>query len=295
MARSGTLKLILSLLCVISFADATQLWATQIRLPEAKTSESAGLRIKKSSTTHEIASVVPEVLAEEEDEHDFSPAKLPTSEFRLIVKAKVNKVMAWLNEHTEEYNSADAERKNELEHQAKQEVMHHSGTRGFSKEYCMQLFRESTEFASQMTYYFCPDISFPATDGKGGGPGDKGAGEWVKRVARQTPSPIRSAYLSQYFWLAVIRNHPESKNMLAENVEYWNGHLYRGKKDVAMIIPVIGFPSYTQLAEPEEWQCSTHACLVPITAWAHTKCKAYARFNPAGLVSVVHIPMGCWR
>jgi len=284
MVRSG----MFSLLCVISLVDATQLWSTQNSLPEANRNKDEGLRIKKSTAMSSIVQVdhqeIAAVVAEEDD--DFSPAKEPTSQFRLIVKAKVNKVMAWLREHSEEYSSADTERKTELEHQGKQEVMHHAGTRGFSMEYCQELWNESTEFASQMTYYFCPDLRFPETDG------DQPT---YPSLLSMPGSPIRSAYLSQYFWLAVIRNHPDAIKMCSQDVEYWNGQTYIGLDRVRMIISVIGFPSYTQLADPSEWRCSDQACLVPITAWAHTKCSAYSKFNAAGKVTLIHIPMGCWR
>jgi len=277
------------LLCVISFVDATQLWSTQHALPEANRNKDEGLRIKKASGMSSIVEVSHEeilpIVGPDEDD-DFSPAKEPTSQFRVIVKAKVNKVMNWLRANSDEYASSDTQRKAELEHKGKQEVMQHAGTRGFTIEYCQELWNESSEFASQMTYYFCPDLRFPETDGEAPS---------LMQLRASHPSPQRSAYLSQYFWLNVIRNHPDSVKMCSPDVEYWNGMTYKGLDKVRMILPVIGFPSYSQLADPSEWRCSSQACLVPITAWAHTKCNTYVKFNVRGAVTVIHIPMGCWR
>merc|ERR1719263_924795 len=78
-----------------------------------------------------------------------------------IVKAKVNKVINFIQSTKEDYAHGTEDQKKVIQQKAESYVMQGSGTRAFNEELCMELWGEATEMSGYLSFYYCPNVIFP--------------------------------------------------------------------------------------------------------------------------------------
>jgi len=212
------------------------------------------------------------------------------SSLKPIVKAKVNKVVSFIAATKEDYQHGTADRKKAIQQKAETLVMAGAGTRGFNHELCNNLWSESTEMAGYLSFYYCPSLVFPSNDLSGAPP--------YKTVASGEPSRLKSAFLTQYFWDAMLSGGKNTVvEMLAENVCYYWGNQpgVCGKQFVERTLPYIGFPDSSKVSSPVNWHCDTTTCIAPVTAWAQHSNYCLLTFGGGGRITEAIIPLDLWR
>merc|ERR1719272_1428497 len=140
------------------------------------------------------------------------------------------------------------------------------GTRSFNVELCNDLWNEPTQWAGDLSFYYCPQLIFP-TD-------DLSSKPKLLALHQQPPTRLRSAFLTQYFWDGMLKGSKnEVIDMLSDDVCYYTGSKPGtcGKQQGAQTLPYIGFPKDSEVTQPVKWRCDTQSCIAPVKAWAsHT-------------------------
>jgi len=108
------------------------------------------------------------------------------SELKPIVRAKVNNVLQFLQDQSEEYENGSSDVRKQVLRKAEDLIMQHSGTRSFNTELCKELWGQATEVASQLSFFYCPALAFPPVE-LSGTPS-------MKELQQQPPSRLRSAF-----------------------------------------------------------------------------------------------------
>merc|ERR550514_598712 len=210
-----------------------------------------------------------------------------------IVKAKVKKVMNLIHDTTEEYEHGTEQQKAALQEKATSLINIDMGTRAYSDLLCETLWNEATEMAGVLSHYYCPGIVYQ----EGGALASYAPSAMSAMGA--TPSRLRSAYLSYYFFRNLISfaGTEETIDMLGTDVAYyWGaGAGLVGKAKVSKTLPYIGFPEDAWFHNLVEWKCDTACCLVPITGWSEMVNYGLSCFLANGKVSEVIIPLAIWR
>lgn len=211
-----------------------------------------------------------------------------------ILKAKVNKVMNFLQSTATEYEHGTVDQKSAIMSKAESLIMKGATTRGFNVELCNLLWGQATEESSTLSFYYCPTLVFPAQHAQGG--------PSYQTLQGEGPSRLRSAFLAQAFWRAVLGGsggalQDKVIEMLGSDVCYYWGNVpgVCGKESVARTLPYIGFPAESRLSNVVHWHCDTTSCLTPITAWAKSENYCLVTFGAGGKVSEVIIPLSLWR
>jgi hypothetical protein len=207
-----------------------------------------------------------------------------------LVKAKVNKVMSFINTMKGEYEHGTEDQKKAVQSKAESLIMMGSSARGYNMALCDELWASMSELAGKLSFYFCPSLVFPAADA--------GSIPPLEVVMSGDPSRLRSAFLTSYFWSAAIGyNSFGVITMLAPTVCYYWGKDGNtcGRTKVMQKLPYIGWPSSTKLSDPVYWHCDSTTCIAPIKAWSDHQNYCLASFGPAGLVVEAIVPLVLWR
>lgn len=207
-----------------------------------------------------------------------------------IVQAKVKKVMNYVRATKDEYEHGTEDQKKAIKAKAHSLVMLGAGTRIFNEELCYALWGEATETAGELSFFYCPLLVWPSANVKETPP--------LEVVLGEAPSRMKAAFLSYYFWDAIVNFDAETaKWMMAPDITYyWGGYnSLKGYYDVSMTLPYVGFPEDTKISNPVAWHCDTASCIVPIKAWAGHSNYVMSSFGNGGKCSEVIIPMNLWR
>jgi len=211
------------------------------------------------------------------------------SELKPIVRAKVNNVLQFLQDQSEEYENGSSDVRKQVLRKAEDLIMQHSGTRSFNTELCKELWGQATEVASQLSFFYCPALAFPPVE-LSGTPS-------MKELQQQPPSRLRSAFLTQHFWRSMLHGGgSEVVDMLDKDVCYYAGAspAVCGFNFVKGTLPHVGFPTGSQAALPVSWHCDTTTCLVPIKAWGQKENSVLTSWGNNGKLSEVIIPLDLW-
>lgn len=207
-----------------------------------------------------------------------------------IVKAKVKKVMNFIQTTKDQYEHGTEEERKSMMAKAESFIMTGTGTRGYNEELCAQLWTSATEAASTLSFFYCPSIVFPSNDLTGTPPMDT--------IKSSPESRLRSAFLTQYFWNAMLSKESQTvTDFLAPTVSYYWGNMegVKGKEKVSKIVAYIGFPEDSSLGNPVEWHCDTTTCIAPLKAWAQHENYCLTTFDASGLITEIIIPLQLWR
>lgn len=211
------------------------------------------------------------------------------SELKPIVRAKVNSVLQFLQDQSGEYENGSSDARKQVLRKAEDLIMQHSGTRSFNIELCKELWNEATEVASQLSFFYCPALTFPPTELTGT--------PSVKELQKQPPSRLRSAFLTQHFWRSMLHGGAsEIVDMLDDDVCYYAGAspAVCGFGHVKGTLPHVGFPRDSQTALPVSWHCDTTSCLVPVKAWGQKENFVLTSWGHGGKLNEVIIPLDLW-
>jgi len=212
-----------------------------------------------------------------------------------IVKAKVKKVMSFIQSRNDEYEHGTEDQRKALRSKAESLIMQSSGTRGYNEELCNELWGEATQWAGDMSTYYCPSITYPAWSMRW-----EAGGSDVppyELLFQSKPSALRSAWLTDTW----ITHFLQAKvalviDQFCDDVSYYDGTTtIEGITKVSQTLPMIGMPWTSELTGPEYWICNTECCLTPVIAWAQRDNYFMSCYAESGCLKEVIIPLNLWR
>jgi len=303
MASTSTAVLCLAL--SLAFADAATLSAKKLRLQDYDTQVAEKEAPIPAMIEESEAQAVEPARQETDnsdswDDNELDQTGLPPAEAKSpadtpIVHAKVKQVLNLIKQHSPEFNSKTTSqvRKDALLQETLTLSRSHMGEPGYNYKYCVELWSNYEEEARLAAFYECPSLYFPDHL-------DEQATGLIslEKVYAAKPSALKSAYLSNYFWNAMLLNKiDEVESMVAPNIVMWeeNKKIADGKDQFMMRAPYIGWPRSSDLEHPETWECDATGCTVPIKAFHKKVCNVMAKYNFLGQVEFVHANLFCWR
>lgn len=229
-------------------------------------------------------------LVQSESQLGMFESRILHASLKPVLKAKVKNAMKYVRQANDAYEHGTVDQKKAIQDKAHGMIMNGAGARFFNEELCLELWGETSEFASKLSWFYCPEPRFPTIF----------IDDFFElfEVEKMAASRQRSAYLSYYLWTRKLTQSSMSvSDLLADNIIYFWGYDQQlvGKANVDQVLPYVGFPSGSWLSSAVEWHCDLSSCITPVAAWSAQKNYVYASFNDAGKADYVIIPLSLWR
>jgi len=262
-----------------------------IKMPDAIAPEEAEHKIRSFKVAHGAPETSGSLVqAETSSQLGMLESGVLHSSMKPIVKAKVKKVLNFIQNNKDTYETGTPEQKKELQQKAESLIMQGSGTRSFNLDLCNDLWNDISQWSGDLSFYYCPQLIFPDKSMSGTPP--------LNLAQTQSPSRLRSAFLTEYWWDAMLHGHQNQViAMLDNDVCYYAGAGGGtcGIQDVSKIVPHLGFPTGSKVSRPVQWHCDTNSCIAPVKAWADHAQFCLTTWGSNGKLTEIIVPLNLWR
>lgn len=216
------------------------------------------------------------------------------SSLKPILAAKVKKTMTYFRHFKDEYEQGTVNERSAIREEAHALALNGMGLRNYNQELCWQLWGQTGELASTLSFFYCPSITFSDSQIRNFRNMEDISLGWID----QPLSRERSAHRTFGFWSNVLFGRGESFQYLylKSDVKYWSSSrgFWEGRDAVLQTLPYIGWPEASKLSNPVEWHCDLYSCIAPISAWSGQSNYVYAKFHSKGIEEII-IPLDLWR